>query len=52
MTFDFVSHLQPIYDFVESHNKGLPETPEIVDMLHNLDELWDRLNQMTMEDVK
>ena len=47
MTFDFVSHLQPIYDFVESKNKGLAETPEVVAMLHNLDDLWDNLNQMT-----
>ena len=48
LTFDFVSHLQPIYDFVESKNKGLAETPEVVAMLHDLDDLWDNLNQMTL----
>jgi hypothetical protein len=46
LAFDFSSHLQPIYDYVESKNEGLQATPEIVALLKQLDDIYDELNQL------
>ena len=43
---DFTTHLYPLYKYVETMNKGLALTPDVVDILKDLDNVWDKLNAL------
>ena len=41
---DWSQHLNEVYHFLESKNKGLESTPEVVEALKDLETLWDNIN--------
>ena len=43
---NWAQNLKEVYSWLEDKNKGLDETPEVVQALKDLDDLWDNLNSL------